>query len=303
MQSELKHCMLCPRRCGADREKQAGACGSGARLVLSRAALHYGEEPCVSGKQGSGAIFFSGCSLHCVFCQNRKISQERYGAEVSVERLADIFRELEAQGANNINLVTPTQWTAHIIAALERYRPRIPILYNCGGYERVDTLKRLEGLVDVWLPDFKYADGELAGRCSAAPDYPEVAVQAIGEMLRQCGDPVLNQKGIIQRGVIIRHLVLPLHLKNSAAVLKRILREFGAERWISLLFQYTPLWDIPECPELNRALTARERARAEACLEELGFINGYVQEADSKGVAFIPDFDLRGVEHAADLQQ
>lgn len=294
--AEMRRCTLCPRRCGADRTKGTGACGSGARLRIARAALHYGEEPCISGKRGSGAVFFSGCALRCVFCQNHAISAEQFGRDISVERLSEIFRELEDQGAENINLVTPTQWSAHIARALELYRPHIPVLYNCGGYESPETLRRLEGLVDVWLPDIKYADPELAARFSGARDYPETAFRAVSEMLRQCGNPVFNERGMIQRGVIIRHLVLPLHLRNTFAVLDRIRAEFGTDTWISLMFQFTPIVPLPEYPELNRALTRRERERAERYLEDLGFLNGYVQEPDSSGTKFIPEFDLTGVE-------
>ncbi len=299
MVSDMKKCTLCPRRCAVDRTKGPGACGSGARLRIARAALHYGEEPCISGSEGSGTVFFSGCSLRCVFCQNRALSQEQFGEEISVRRLAEIFRELEEQGANNINLVTPTHYAAQIAEALYIYRPGIPVLYNCGGYESVETLRALEGLVDVWLPDIKYADPELARRFSGAEDYPERAFQAVEEMLRQCGIPKLNGRGMMERGVMIRHLVLPLHLKNTFAVLDEIAERFGTESWISLMFQYTPLWKLPEYPELNRGLTRRERERAEAYLEQRGFRNGYVQEPDSRGTAFIPDFDLSGVRQAA----
>ena len=217
------------------------------------------------------------------------------GEEITVSRLAEIFRELEEQGANNINLVTPTHWAPVIAEALSLYRPGIPVLYNCGGYESVETLRRLEGLVDVWLPDIKYADPELARKFSGAPDYPETAYAAVEEMLRQCGHLQLDARGLAVRGVMIRHLVLPLHLKNSFAVLDRIAEQFGTETWVSLMFQYTPLREIQEYPELNRTLTRRERERAEAYLEEKGLLNGYVQEPDSKGTAFIPRFDLTGV--------
>ncbi len=290
----MKHCALCPRQCGADRTKRAGACGSGARLRVARAALHFGEEPCISGTAGSGTVFFSGCTLSCVFCQNREISRGGYGKDITVERLAEIFRELEEQGAANLNLVTPTHWSAHIRRALELYRPRIPVLYNCSGYEDPETLKSLEGLVDVWLPDYKYDDPDLAKRFSGAGDYPEKAPAAIREMLRQSGTPVLDANGMIRSGVIIRHLVLPLHLKNTFRVLDRIAEEFGTDTWVSLLFQYTPVTELPAFPELNRKLTRRERERAEAYLEEKGLLNGYVQEAGSSGAAMIPVFDGTG---------
>ncbi|MBQ7535734.1 MAG: radical SAM protein [Stomatobaculum sp.] len=291
----MKHCVLCPRHCGADRTKKKGACGSGALLRVARAALHYGEEPCISGTSGSGTVFFSGCSLRCVFCQNREISRGNVGEEITIQRLADIFRELEEQGAANINLVTPDHWSLQIRQALERYRPKIPVLFNCSGYETVEMLKSLEGLVDVWLPDLKYSDPQLAERLSGAPDYPEVAFRAVKEMFRQSGSPALDGNGMIRKGVMVRHLVLPLHLKNTFGVLDRILEEFGADTWVSLLFQYTPMGDIRSFPELSRPLTKRERDRAEQYFMGLGFRNGYLQEAESTGILMIPAFDGTGV--------
>ena len=210
---DLRSCELCPRLCRVNREEKPGACGCSARLFAARAALHFGEEPCISGVEGSGTVFFSGCNLHCVFCQNHKISRERYGKALTATRLADIFRELEEKGANNINLVTPTPWVTEIIKALELYRPTVPVLYNTSGYERVEVLRELEGLVDVWLPDYKYADSALAARFSSAADYPAVARAALREMYRQSGNLTLNKEGKAVRGVMIRHLVLPLHLR------------------------------------------------------------------------------------------
>ena len=291
---DLRSCELCPRLCRINREEKPGACGCSARLLAARAALHFGEEPCISGTEGSGTVFFAGCNLHCVFCQNHKISRERYGRELTAARLAEIFRELEAKGANNINLVTPTPWVTEIIKALELYRPKVPVLYNTSGYERVEVLRALEGLVDVWLPDYKYADGEIAARFSGARDYPEVAKAAIREMYRQSGNLKLNAEGKAVSGVMIRHLVLPLHLKNSFAVLEEIAEEYGTEQYVSLMFQYTPFRET-HFPELNRSLTARERARAEDYFLRLGFQNGYIQEADSRGSRFLPDFNLEGV--------
>lgn len=291
---DLRSCELCPRLCRVNREEKPGACGCSARLLAARAALHFGEEPCISGAEGSGTVFFSGCNLHCVFCQNHKISRERYGKALTAARLADIFRELEAKGANNINLVTPTPWVTEIIKALKLYRPTVPVLYNTSGYERVEVLRELEGLVDVWLPDYKYADSALAARFSGAADYPAVARAALREMYRQSGNLTLNKEGKAVRGVMIRHLVLPLHLKNSFAVLDDIAALFGTEQYVSLMFQYTPFVKT-RFPELNRALTGQERARAEAYFLECGFRNGYIQEADSKGSRFLPDFNLEGI--------
>ena len=291
---DLRSCELCPRLCRVNREEKPGACGCSARLLAARAALHFGEEPCISGTEGSGTVFFSGCNLHCVFCQNHKISREHYGKALTAARLADIFRELEEKGANNINLVTPTPWVTEIIKALELYRPTVPVLYNTSGYERVEVLRELEGLVDVWLPDYKYADSALAACFSGAADYPAVARAALQEMYRQSGNLTINKEGKAVRGVMIRHLVLPLHLKNSFAVLDDIAALFGTEQYVSLMFQYTPFIKT-RFPELNCALTGRERARAEAYFLQCGFRNGYIQEADSKGSRFLPDFNLEGI--------
>ena len=291
---DLRSCELCPRLCRVNREEKPGACGCSTRLLAARAALHFGEEPCISGTEGSGTVFFSGCNLHCIFCQNHKISRERYGKALTAVRLADIFRELEAKGANNINLVTPTPWVTEIVKALELYRPTVPVLYNTSGYERVEVLRELEGLVDVWLPDYKYADSALAARFSGAADYPAVVRAALQEMYRQSGNLTLNKEGKAVRGVMIRHLVLPLHLKNSFAVLDDIAVLFGTEQYVSLMFQYTPFVKT-RFPELNRALTGRKRARAEAYFLQCGFRNGYIQEADSKGSRFLPDFNLEGI--------
>lgn len=295
MEAVLKNCTLCPRRCGADRYKRKGACGSGALIRAARAALHYGEEPCISGTEGSGTVFFSGCTLNCVFCQNHEISHLGNGADITPERLAEIFGELEAQGANNINLVTPTQWSLHIKKALEIRRPGIPVLYNCSGYESVETLKLLEGYIDVWLPDIKYADALLGEKFSGVKDYPETAFAAVGEMLRQCGNAAFDEKGRMTRGVMIRHLVLPLHLKNTYAVLDEIAERFGTDVYMSLMFQYTPMRKLERFPELNRELTKRERQKAENYFHEKGFHHGYIQETDSSGTSFIPVFDLTGI--------
>jgi len=300
MKYDLTYCNLCPRKCNADRTKSAGVCKSGVLPRVARSALHFWEEPCISGsgsgKKGSGTVFFSGCPLKCIFCQNEKISHENAGADITAERLSEIFMELEEEGACNINLVTPTHWACVITEALDIYRPGIPVLYNCGGYESVETLKMLEGYIDVWLPDIKYADPVLAEHFSKAADYPDVAFKAVREMLRQAGNPVLDSNGIIRKGVIIRHMVLPLHVKDSERVMDRIAEEFGTGVWMSLLFQYTPVIKSEKYPELNRTLTMRERKRAEDYLERKGFRNGYIQEPGNTDASFIPDFDLTGVK-------
>lgn len=290
-------CVLCPRRCGGIRTHDSGSgfCGMPSDPVLARAALHYGEEPCISGTAGSGAIFFSGCSLRCLYCQNRPISHGRFGKTVTSARLADIFRELEAQGAHNINLVNPTHFVPAVLRALDRYRPSIPIVYNTGGYDRVETLRMLDGAVDIYLPDLKYADGELARRFSCVEDYFEVASQAIIEMARQTGPMVLDDDGIARRGTMVRHLLLPGHTKSSMAVLDWLAAHLAGQVWISLMFQYTPMERNYPYPELNRRATARECEKVWNRLTELGLTDGYVQDMESAGKGFIPAFDLTGV--------
>ena len=259
--------------------------------MLGKYQLHYGEEPCISGKRGSGTIFFCGCRLGCVFCQNEPISRGRIGTPVTVERLAEMIRELEEAGAHNINFVTGEHYTKQIIEALEIYRPKIPVIWNSSGYETLENLKLLEPYVDVYLPDYKYADPELSGKLSRRADYPQTAEAAIAEMLRQKGNPELDADGMICRGVIIRHLVLPLHLKNTEAVLNRI-RESFPDAWVSFMLQYTPVVSNPDFPELNRTLTARECRRALQMLEESGLENGYVQDAEAAGKTMIPQWGL-----------
>lgn len=288
-------CRLCPRECGADRTKYAGVCRSGVLPKVARAALHYGEEPCISGTRGSGTVFFSGCSLRCVFCQNDSVSHGNFGREISVERLSEIFGELEAAGAHNLNLVSPAHFVPQIAEALALRRPGIPVVYNSGGYEKAETLRRMEGLVDIYLPDIKYADSALAAKLSGAADYPETALSAVAEMLRQTGNIRLDENGMAIGGTLIRHLVLPMHTHDSMAVLDRIADRFGTDTWVSLMFQYTPITPSERYPELNRRLTARERGRVEEHLVALGFHNGYVQQPESADRAYIPDFDLTGV--------
>ncbi len=263
--------------------------------VVARAGLHFFEEPCISGKEGSGAIFFSGCSLRCEFCQNKIISAEHFGKEISIKRLAEIFYELEQQGANNINLVTATHYSFAVIEALKIYKPKIPIVYNCGGYEKPETLKALEGYIDIYLPDFKYYSSELAEKFSSTPDYFEVAKEAIKEMFRQTGKPVFNEKGIMQKGTIIRHLVLPSHTDDSIKILDTIKNEFPDYAMVSLMRQYTP-YSKSKFRELNRKLTSYEYDKVSEYMIDLGIINGYMQDKDSARTLYTPDFDLTGVE-------
>ena len=288
-------CTLCPRNCRAEREdaQGRGVCGVGTMPKIARAALHMWEEPCISGARGSGAVFFSGCGLKCIFCQNEAISHGGEGEVVSVERLAEIFRELEAQGAHNINLVTAAQFVPSVIEALELYRPNIPIVYNSSGYERVDTLKMLEGYVDIYLPDFKYIDGQIAKLLSGAADYPQVAMAAIAEMLRQTGPAVYDEEGMMLRGTQIRHLVLPGLTGDSMKILSTIADEFPGAA-VSLMGQYVPFGKALDMPGLNRRLKKKEYARVLAHMEMIG-LPGYRQELESASEAFVPAFDGTGV--------
>ncbi|MBQ8849578.1 MAG: radical SAM protein [Clostridia bacterium] len=291
----MSKCYLCPRMCGADRSAgERGVCSQGADIRVSRAALHQFEEPPISGSRGAGTVFFSGCSLRCVFCQNREISRGcDVGDEVSPRALADIFLRLEAEGAHNIDLVTPTHFADGVIAALEIARPRlsIPIVYNTSGYERVETLRRFEGLIDVYLPDFKYASGELAAKYSSARDYPEVASAALTEMHRQVGKYSYGEDGLLRRGLVVRHLVLPSHRQDSMAVLLRLseLLPVG-DILLSLMSQYTPEFAFDsEYKELRRRVTSFEYGSVLEYAHSLGF-EGFMQGRSSASAKYTPDF-------------
>ena len=282
-------CRICPRGCGAARP--GGFCGMPESPVVSRAALHFWEEPCISGTRGSGAVFFAGCNLRCVFCQNHEISAGKKGTEISVSRLRGIFRELEAQGAHNINLVTGTHFAPAIAEALDP-QPGIPVVWNCGGYESVDTLRLLEGKVQVWLPDMKYSDPRAAAELSAAGDYPNAAARAIREMFRQSGRYELDADGMLVRGVMIRHLVLPGLLDNTFGVLDWIAENFRpGDVLVSLMGQYTP--NGRGGPD--RRLAPEEYARAVSYMEALGLLEGYTQELSAAGEEYTPPFDGTGV--------
>ena len=288
-------CTLCPRNCGAERtaESGAGVCRMGTQPKIARAALHMWEEPCISGTRGSGAVFFSGCGLRCVFCQNEAISQQGEGKIVTPERLAEIFRELEAQGAHNINLVTAAHFVPAVLEALSLYRPNIPIVYNSSGYESIETLRMLSGVVDIYLPDYKYIDPNMAAMLSGARDYPEVAFAAIAEMIRQTGAPVYDENGMMQRGTLIRHLVLPGLTGDSMKILTRISDEFPGIP-VSLMGQYTPCGRALSIPGMDRKIKKKEYARVLAHMEAIG-LDGYRQELGSADGAFIPSFDETGV--------
>ena len=256
--------------------------------------MHAWEEPVISGKNGSGTIFFSGCSLGCVFCQNYKISSDNFGKEITPSRLADIFKSLEEKGAENINLVTPTPHVYGIIDALNIYRPNIPIVYNSSGYESVETLKLLDGYVDVYLPDFKYYDNDLAYKFSNVRNYRKITVNAIDEMLRQTGKPKI-ENGLIKKGVIIRHLVLPSHTSDSIKVMDEILARYSSNVLVSLMGQYTPVRHNDKYAELNRKVTPLEYKRVLRYMQNVGLTNGFCQELDSSATTYIPSFDLEGV--------
>ena len=289
-------CSICPRKCAADRTATVGDgyCGMPANPVLARAALHFGEEPCISGVRGSGTVFFSGCSLRCCYCQNHSISLKNEGKAITVERLAEIFKELENAGAHNINLVNPSHYAVSICKALNLYRPNIPVVYNSSGYERVETLKMLDGLVDIYLPDCKYVDSTLSKSLSAAEDYFMVTSAAIMEMARQTGMVQFDADGMMIKGTMVRHLVLPGHTCNSMRVLDW-LSTIKEQVWISLMFQYTPCGDLSAHKELQRSLTRRECEKVWRYMDELGIENGYVQDRKSAGTTMIPAFDLTGV--------
>lgn len=297
--NKYENCLLCPRKCGINRRTgQTGVCGVSSEIKVARAALHYWEEPCISGKRGSGAVFFSGCSLHCVFCQNREISDGKEGKVISKERLSDIFMELAGKGANNINLVTPGQYIPDIVWAVNDAKSRgmkLPIIYNTSGYENVTELKLLEGIVDVYLPDFKYMDSTLSARYSRAKDYPSVAKQALSEMVRQQPDVVIdNATGLIQKGVIVRQLLLPGHVNDAKAVLKYLYDTYHDHVYISMMSQFTPI-ALKDYPEINRTVTKREYERLVNYALEIGITNAFIQEGDVAKDSFIPAFDCEGV--------
>ena len=290
-------CNLCPRKCGAERTEQQGTgyCRMPALPVLARAALHHWEEPPISGSNGSGTIFFSGCSLGCVFCQNEEISHRDVGKTVSVERLGEICDELIAQGAHNVNFVNPTHY-AHVVRELRETHPLpVPVVWNSGGYDRVETLKGMEGTVDIYLPDLKYLDAAPAGRYSAAPDYPEAAMAAIREMVRQTGPCQFGEDGLLKKGVIIRHLILPGQLEGAKVVMDFVAREFESGTVLfSLMSQYTPWGRAAEFPEINRKLRKSEMRIAREYMENLG-LDGFTQDGESARREYTPAFDLTGI--------
>ncbi len=286
-------CTLCPRKCKAVRKSENGNgyCRMGTMPRIARIAPHYWEEPCISGTKGSGTIFFSGCVLSCVFCQNSKISRNGYGRTVTVDGLSEYFRQLEDQGVHNINLVSPTPYVDSIISAFEKYRPKIPVVYNTGGYERAETIKRLKGIVDIYLPDLKYLRSDLSLKYSGASDYFEYASSAIKEMVVQTGDPVFDENGILQKGTVIRHLILPQNTKNSIEVLDYIDKTYGNSVLVSLMGQYVPLGNAALYPEINRKITKREYEKVLNFLESTD-LDGFAQDLGSASESYVPEFDI-----------
>lgn len=296
----MEDCVLCPRACHANRlKKQIGYCGQTADIMAARASLHYWEEPCISGTSGSGTVFFSGCNLRCVFCQNHNIAIGKAGRVITPEHLTEIYLQLQEQGANNINLVTPTHFLPQIILSLEAAKQqglRIPVVYNTGSYESPEALRHLEGLVDIYLPDLKYFSTELSAAYSHAPDYFPTACAAIAEMYRQVGEPVfIPDTGLMQRGVIVRHLILPGQTKDSKKILRYLHETYGAHIYISIMNQYTPLPQAADIGELNRTVTPEEYDRVLRFAERIGIEQGFRQEGSAASESFIPEFDERGL--------
>ena len=290
-------CRLCPRSCGAERTDTAGGgcCRMPSTPVLARAALHHWEEPPISGTRGSGTIFFSGCSLGCVFCQNEEISRRGFGKAVTLDRLRDICEELTAQGAHNLNFVNPTHYIHTVAALLEGYRPPVPVVWNSGGYDKVEALKELEGKVDIYLPDLKYLNAEASRRYSAAPDYPEIAQRAIQEMVRQTGPCRFDHNGLLSSGTIIRHLILPGQVSQAKAVMDWVARTIEpGTALFSLMSQYTPWGDLSACPEIARRLRPGEIRAAQEYMLNLG-LEGFTQARTSAREEYTPPFDLTGV--------
>ena len=287
-------CNLCPRKCNVNRDEKTGFCQSPNEFRLARASLHFWEEPCLSGVQGSGAVFFSGCNLRCIYCQNYEISNENKGTTVKPEKLLEIFKALEQQGANNINLVNPTHYAKELVSVLEKWEHQLPIVWNSSGYESIETLKMLRGLVDIYLPDFKYIRSEKAQRYSSAADYPEIAKCALSEMRSQQKEDAFDSRGIMQRGMIIRHLILPSNTNSTNEIID-YLSEFFPDTYISLMAQYTPIGNLEAFPEINRRITKREYQKVVDYALNKGFEKLFIQELSSADKKFIPAFDFSGL--------
>lgn len=298
--SYMTDCTLCPRQCHANRAAgQTGFCNQTAEINAARAALHFWEEPCISGSQGSGAVFFSGCSLQCVFCQNHNIATGKTGKIISIERLSEIFMELQAKGAANINLVTAGHFIPHICLALDRAKANglsVPVVYNTSSYEETSSLRLLEGLIDIYLPDMKYFSTELSAKYSHAPNYFSKASAAISEMLRQVGKPIFDTAtGLLKKGVIVRHLVLPGQAKDSKKVLRYLHESYRNDIYVSIMNQYTPIKHVAAYPELNSRITDEEYNRILDFADKIGIEQGFQQEGETATESFIPEFDNEGI--------
>ena len=290
-----RNCHLCPRQCGANRTTGIGFCKESDILRIARASLHMWEEPPISGKNGSGTVFFSGCNLGCIFCQNHEIAHEHKGKEITPQKLAETFLTLQEMGASNINLVTAVHFVPHVIQALDIAKSKglsIPVVYNSSAYESLETLRLLKGYIDVYLPDFKYLSPLLAERFSKAKNYPEVAKQALSEMVSQTGDCVFDKNGMLRKGVIVRHLVLPGHTDDSMAVLEYLHQAYGDHIYISIMNQYTPMKKFEAYPELSRKLTSYEYGKVIKFAQKIGIKNGFLQSGETAKESFIPSFDI-----------
>ena len=296
MQEILESCCLCPRNCGVNRKNgQTGKCKASANVKIALYSIHQFEEPCISGEKGSGTVFFSNCNLNCVFCQNYEISQLGKGKEITIKRLSEIFLEQQERNVENINLVTPTSYVPQIIEALKIAKKsglKIPIVYNTNGYESLETIKMLKGYIDIYLPDLKYAENDVAKEYSKIDNYFEIATKAIQEMIRQVGIPELNKKGIMQKGVMIRHLVLPSYIENSKKVLKWIKDNLDDKIYVSIMAQYFPTYKAKEYEKINRKLTKEEWKEIENYIEKLEIENGYMQELGEHEEEYVPKWDI-----------
>ena len=291
-------CNLCPRKCNTDRSRKVGYCKMTDKLKISRAALHFWEEPCISAENGSGTVFFSGCNMGCVYCQNKDVSHGGFGKEITASRLAEIFIELQNKNAHNINLVTPTHYTPQIVTAVAVARENglhIPVVYNTSGYETEENIKSLKDTVDVFLPDFKYITSEIAQKYSAAKDYPEKAMAAIAQMVKQTGPCIFDDDGVIIKGTVVRVLVLPGYAKEAEKIIEYLYNTYNDDIFISIMSQYTPCTDLENYPEINRKLTVEEYDGVVDFAVALGVENGFIQEGEAASESFIPPFNLEGV--------
>ena len=287
-------CNDCPRKCNINRNEKLGFCKSPQEIRLARAALHFWEEPCISGGGGSGTVFFSGCNLKCVYCQNYEISRDNKGKEISEDKLLDIFKSLEQQGAENINLVNPTHYAKSLVRALEKWKGALPVIYNSSGYESVKTLKMLDGLIDIYLPDFKYIRADKAQKYSSASDYPQIAKAAFFEMRSQQKEDIFDERGIMQKGMIIRHLILPSNTNSSLEIIDYLNENFE-NTYVSLMAQYIPCTSLEGFPEINRKITKREYEKVINYAINKGMEKLFIQELSSASEKYIPAFDFSGI--------